>query len=269
MDIRKEIKQVNCYVSKNCPEWIVIHETDNYKMGAGALKHAEAHRNGNLSTSVHWYVDDTVAVQTLDYKDGAYAVGKQYGTPLVAGVTNTNSINIEICVNPDSDYDTARTNCIELVRQIMVETGIGADHVIRHYDAKRKYCPRKMMDQPQLWTDFKAALLEPVKKAGWQQEAEGWRFYLGDTGEPVRNAWYQDADGKWYWFDGAGMMVHNVWYQYKGHWYYLGSDGAMCKGQITVDGKWYILDDQGRMITEPVTLTPDQNGALKWPGLAE
>ncbi|MFR1077537.1 hypothetical protein [Enterocloster sp.] len=59
MEIRKEIKQVNCYVSKNCPEWIVIHETDNYKMGAGALKHAQAHSNGNLSTSVHWYVDDT------------------------------------------------------------------------------------------------------------------------------------------------------------------------------------------------------------------
>lgn len=110
---------------------------------------------------------------------------------------------------------------------------------------------------------------DPVKKSGWQQEAEGWRFYLGDTGEPVRNAWQQDADGKWYWFDGAGMMVHNVWYQYKGHWYYLGSDGAMCKGQITVDGKWYVLDDQGRMVIEPVTLTPDQDGALRWPGLAE
>ena len=101
MEIRREIKQINCYAGQNRPAWIVIHETDNYKMGAGALKHSEAHRNGNLSTSVHWYVDDTVAVQTLDYRDGAYAVGRQYGTPLVPGVTNTNSINIEICVNPD------------------------------------------------------------------------------------------------------------------------------------------------------------------------
>ena len=165
MEIRKEIKQINCYAGQNRPVWIVIHETDNYKMGAGALKHSEAHRNGNLSTSVHWYVDDTVAVQTLDYRDGAYAVGRQYGTPLVPGVTNTNSINIEICVNPDSNYDTARANCIELVRQIMAETGIGAAHVIRHYDAKRKHCPGKMLDQPQLWTDFKAALSEPVKKS--------------------------------------------------------------------------------------------------------
>ena len=84
---------------RNRQVWIVIHETDNYKMGAGALKHSEAHQNGDLSTSVHWYVDDTVAVQTLYYSDGAYAVGRQYGTPLVAGVTNTNSINM--LVNPN------------------------------------------------------------------------------------------------------------------------------------------------------------------------
>lgn len=268
MEIRKEIKQINCYAGQNRPVWIVIHETDNYSKGAGALKHAQAHKNGNLSTSVHWYVDDTVAVQTLDYSDGAYAVGRQYGTPLVPGVTNTNSINIEICVNPDSDYDTARANCVELVRQIVAETGIGADHVIRHYDAKRKHCPRKMLDQPQLWTDFKAALSEPVKKSGWQQENGGWRFYLKDgSGNYVRNDWYQDGD-KWYWFDGAGMMVHDTWYQYKGSWYYLASDGAMLKGLQTISGKWYYLDQTGRMATEPVVLTPDQDGALCYPGLA-
>ena len=60
----------------------------------------------------------------------------------------------------------------------------------------------------------------------------------------------------------------NIWYKYQGHWYYLGADGAMVKGQVTVEGKWYIMDDNGRMITEPVTLTPDQDGALQWPGLA-
>ena len=42
----------------------------------------------------------------------------------------------------------------------------------------------------------------------------------------------------------------------------------MVKGQQTIDGKWYIMDDDGRMLTEPVTLTPDQDGALQWPGLA-
>ena len=115
-------------------------------------------------------------------------------------------------------------------------------------------------------TGIVTEVVKKENKSGWQQEEGGWRFYLGDTGQPVRNDWYQDGE-KWYWFDGAGMMVKNVWYEYKDHWYYLGSDGAMRKGQITVDGKWYVLDNEGRMITEPVTLTPDKNGALEWPGL--
>lgn len=107
---------------------------------------------------------------------------------------------------------------------------------------------------------------KPEKKSGWHEEDGGWRFYLGNSGEPVRNAWYQDGD-KWYWFNGAGIMVTNTWYQYHGNWYYLGEDGAMVKGLQSVDGKWYYLDQDGKMATKPVTLTPDQNGALKYPGL--
>ena len=68
------------------------------------------------------------------------------------------------------------------------------------------------------------------------------------------------------------LMVHDTWYRYDDgsglHWYYLGADGAMVKGQQTIDGKWYIMDAEGRMITDPVTLTPDQDGALQYPGLA-
>ncbi len=113
-------------------------------------------------------------------------------------------------------------------------------------------------------------MAEQEKKSGWQQEGGGWRFYLGDTGEPVKNDWYQDKDsGKWYWFDGAGMMVSNVWYQYKNRWYYLGADGAMVTGQQTIDSKWYVMDDEGHLVMDPVVLTPDQDGALRWPGLVE
>ena len=44
----------------------------------------------------------------------------------------------------------------------------------------------------------------------------------------------------------------------------------MEKGLQTVSGKWYYLDDDdGRMATEPVVLTPDQDGALQYPGLRQ
>ena len=42
----------------------------------------------------------------------------------------------------------------------------------------------------------------------------------------------------------------------------------MVKGLQSVDGKWYYLDANGVMAEEPVTLTPDGDGALQYPGLA-
>lgn len=266
LEIKKQIRQINCYVGQNVPAFIIIHETDNFSAGAGAAKHSQAHNAGNLSTSVHYYVDDKEIYQTLNHTDGAFAVGKEYGTPLVPGVTNKNTINIEICVNPDSNYATARLNCIDLVKYLIQTTGIPASKVIRHYDAKKKWCPRNMMDLPILWTEFKANL--EVQQLGWVQKGEVWKYYR-ELGKPVCNEWQLSGD-KWYWFDGSGRMVTNVWYQYEGYWYYLGSDGAMCSSQLVESsGKIYAVDSNGKMITEPVILTPVQDGALQYSGLAE
>lgn len=110
----------------------------------------------------------------------------------------------------------------------------------------------------------------PAVKAGWVQEDGEWKFYYPDgSGKCVVNAWYKDGE-KWYWFDGAGHMIRNTWYRYNGSWYYLGSDGAMLKGQLLeASGKWYYLDQDGAMASKPITLTPDQDGALKMPDMAQ
>lgn len=124
------------------------------------------------------------------------------------------------------------------------------------------------------WTDWGIPKFidysEPIseEKRGWVQENGDWYFYLGE-GAPVRNDWYF-WENNWYWFDGSGKMVTNTWYQYKDNWYFLGSDGAMLKGQfLEHSGKWYYLDETGAMANKPITLTPDQDGALQFPGLAE
>ena len=156
MNIKEKISKRNCYVGENRPVYIVIHETDNYSNGAGAERHSAAQYNGNLGkASVHYYVDDKEIYKCLNHNDGAWSVGDGYGK---YGITNKNSINIEMCVNPDSDYSKARENTIELTKYLMKELGIGVDKVVRHYDASRKKCPRKMMDNPSLWVDFKARL---------------------------------------------------------------------------------------------------------------
>ena len=188
---------------------------------------------------------------------------------------NAYTISIEAC-HPDS---TGRFNAatyasyVALCADICRRWGLDPLHggLIRHYDVTKKVCPKWFVDHPDAWEQFKqdVAVAMQKRKSGWQDEDGGRRYYNGDTGQPVRNNWYLYTDGKWYWFDGAGRMVHDTWYRYKGHWYYLGSDGAMVTGQQTIDGLWYVMDTDGWMITDPVTLTPDQDGALRYPGLGE
>lgn len=156
LNITKKLTTKNCYVGKNKPKYIVVHETDNTSKGAGAERHAIAMYNGNLSGTVHYYVDDKAIYQTLEHKHGAYAVGDN-GNKISAskyGIHNQNSINIEICVNPDSNYDKAVSNTIDLVKHIMKDENISINNVVRHYDATRKNCPRKIIANG-AWDDFK------------------------------------------------------------------------------------------------------------------
>lgn len=149
------LKSHKCYVGQNKPTYIVIHETDNWAKGAGAKAHASAHYNGNLgNASVHYYVDDKEIYKTLNHEDGPWAVGDGDGS---SGITNRNSIDIEICVNPDSDYNTAYYNCVNLVNYLMSTTGIDKNNVVRHYDATGKWCPRRILDN-NWWGDFKGRL---------------------------------------------------------------------------------------------------------------
>lgn len=265
-------------------KYIVIHY-----VGAlgGAKANCQWYAGGNRNASAHYFVDFDGAVwQSVEDKDIAWHCGGEKYADTAGGTyhgicTNANSIGIEMCVrNKGSQADTSRdwyfedatvASAIELTKELMEKYGISADHVIRHYDVTGKICPNPYVynTTKHTWEAFRATIAVSEHKVGWQQEDGGWRFYYRDgTGSYPVNAWYQDGD-KWYWFDGAGHMVTDTWYRYKGDWYYLGHDGVMVKGLQAVDGRWYYLDQSGAMATEPVTLTPDQDGALQFTGLAE
>ena len=150
MDIIKMISKKNCYIGQNKPAYVVIHETDNWSKGADAKAHATAMKNGNLAGTVHYYVDSRSVYQTLDHADGAWAVGDGKGK---YGITNRNSINIEICVNPETDYYTAVDKAEQLAAFLLKQHGWGTDRLKRHYDASRKHCPRRILDEG-LWPKF-------------------------------------------------------------------------------------------------------------------
>lgn len=138
------------------PLYITVHETDNTAAGANADAHYRYwNSNDSANSSVHFVVDDTKVIQLLELNQKAWHVGDNKG---YSNITNNNSIGIEVCVNSDGDYAKARQNAIELVQYLLGVTGLSVDKVVRHNDASGKYCPRKMLDNPQLWTDFKNAV---------------------------------------------------------------------------------------------------------------
>ena len=68
-----------------------------------------------------------------------------------------NTINIEICVNPDSSYYKAVQNAINLTIYLMEKENIPLKNVVRHYDVTRKNCPRRIIKENQ-WNTFKDKL---------------------------------------------------------------------------------------------------------------
>lgn len=189
MSINKEyISTKNTYAGKNVPKYIVIHETGNYSKGAGAKRHAEAQSSGHLSTSVHYYCGSDGVYQTAKHIDGTYSVGTEYGgNHTVTDATNRNTINIEICVNPDGNYDVAKANAVELVKDLISTTGIPVERVIRHYDAKGKCCPAKMIATPLLWDDFKLQIGQNIKTETVTLSE--------DANEEKKEVWYRVGSG--------------------------------------------------------------------------
>lgn len=158
--ITKMIAKTHCYIGQNKPNYVVIHETDNWAKGANSRAHANAMKNGNLAGTVHYYVDSQDCYQTLEHQDGAWAVGDGKGK---YGITNKNSINIEICVNPESNYYVAVDRAAQLAAMLLNQYGWDTSHLKRHYDASRKHCPRRILDEG-LWDNFVKCTKSYMKK---------------------------------------------------------------------------------------------------------
>jgi len=161
MDINRNfVSTRNTSGSGNPCTFIVIHETDNTNSGAGAQRHASAQAAGHFAgMSVHYYCGSDGIYQAANHTMKCWHVGRNYvDNPPVAGVSNANSIGIEICVNSDGNYTKARQNAIELTKHLMKTLSVTASRVVRHYDAKGKYCPRRMLNTPSFWTDFKVQI---------------------------------------------------------------------------------------------------------------
>ena len=163
MKINKKLVSKN-FSSRNGSKitHIVIHDTGNEAL----LAHAEAHfnyfNNAVRNASAHYFVDEKQILQIIEDENSAWHVGDGKG---IYGITNRNSIGIEICIN-DGNYTTEIAKTIELVKHLMLKHNIPIENVVRHYDASRKLCPAKMSaNNWEAWKAFKAQLqVRPINK---------------------------------------------------------------------------------------------------------
>jgi N-acetylmuramoyl-L-alanine amidase CwlA len=158
LPIQKKLISYNFTRDTNNPKYIVIHDTDNTGNGANANAHFNYFNGGNRNASAHVFVDDNNIIQTVEFKDSSWHCGDGGNRN---GISNQNSIGIEICVNSDGDYNKAVNNTIELTKYLMKEYNIDINNVVRHYDASGKNCPQSMSANSwQKWKEFKSMLTE-------------------------------------------------------------------------------------------------------------
>lgn len=140
-------------------KYIVIHDTGNTKVGANAYSHYKYFNSGDRSSSADFFVDDKQILCVNDYrKYYTWHCGDGKGK---YGITNSNSIGIEICINSDGNRQRAIKNTLVLTKELMSELCIPIERVVRHYDASHKNCPSTMSkDNWKEWHEFKKCLLK-------------------------------------------------------------------------------------------------------------
>lgn len=157
MNINKKLIKYNFSSRGNTKiQYIVIHDTGNTNKGAGANNHYLYFNGGNRNASAHYFVDDKEILQLVEDTNSAWHVGDGKGR---YGITNSNSIGIEICVNSDGDYAKAVQKTVELTAYLMNKHNIHLNKIVRHYDASRKNCPASMnKNNWEPWNTFKVQL---------------------------------------------------------------------------------------------------------------
>ena len=141
-------------------DYIVIHYTAGVTSKSGsAVNTADYFRTTSTQVSADFTVDDSAVVQyngDIRNRYTWHCGGSKYNTKggsLYGICKNSNSIGIEICSTNstgkmqdanDKSYsfsDAAVANAEWLVKKLMAEYNIPADHVVRHYDVTGKPCP--------------------------------------------------------------------------------------------------------------------------------
>lgn len=167
MEINEKLVKYNFSSRKGTSiKYIVIHDTGNTSKGADANAHFSFFNSADRQSSAHYFVDDKQILRIIKDSDKAWHCGDGRGK---YGITNENSIGIEICINRNGDFNIAFDKAAELTSFLLEKYNIPLQNVVRHYDASRKVCPNIMSKNNWImWNDFK----EKVKAYYYKENNE-------------------------------------------------------------------------------------------------
>lgn len=142
-------------------KYLVFHYTGN--KGDTAENNAKYFNGGNRNASAHYFVSDNQIYQVVEDNRAAWSVGDGEGRYCI---TNSNSINIEMCCWTDGTVsEKTEKNALELGKYLMKKHGISIENVVRHYDASRKVCSNWSDNNWSRWIDFKNKLVDKSQES--------------------------------------------------------------------------------------------------------
>ncbi|MEL7657293.1 MAG: N-acetylmuramoyl-L-alanine amidase [Bacillota bacterium] len=132
-------------------KYIVIHETGNEGRNADAASHNNyLHEEAdNQQKSWHYTVDDHEIYYHIPDNEIAFHAGD--GLRKDGG--NLNGIGIEMCINPENDYEQTLKNTAKLTAMLLTAYDLDINHVKKHQDFSGKHCPSNLLDAGR-WDDF-------------------------------------------------------------------------------------------------------------------
>lgn len=132
-------------------EYIVIHETGNIGRNANAASHARYLKEfvKTEAKSWHYTVDDREIYHHIPDNEVAFHAGDQ----LKKDGGNQNGIGVELCVNPENDYEKTMENAAALTAHLLKAYSLSIDAVKKHQDFSGKNCPQRLIEGGR-WDEF-------------------------------------------------------------------------------------------------------------------
>ncbi|MEE8827211.1 MAG: peptidoglycan recognition family protein [Eubacteriales bacterium] len=127
---------------------IVVHSTDSPNAPAQNIHdYFESLTDGSRSASSHFIVGlNGEIIQCIPIYEKSYATKWR----------NYDTISIEMCPTDEEGHvnDATYQSTVQLVAWLQNSLGLSSSHVIRHYDATGKVCPRYFANNPDAWTQM-------------------------------------------------------------------------------------------------------------------